>query len=40
MYILQVASARFSYCGHGLARSARFTSYGNPVYTEVVKLNT
>ncbi len=23
--------ARFSYCGRGFARSARFTSYGNPV---------
>ncbi len=41
---LQVASARFarfSYCGRGFARSARFTSYGNSVCTiEVVKLNT
>ncbi len=41
---IQVASARFarfSYCGHGFARSAHFTSYGNPVCTiEVVKLNT
>ncbi len=43
-YILQVASARFarfSYCGRGFARSARFTLYGNPMCTiEVVKLNT
>ncbi len=41
---LQVASARFacfSYCGRGFARSARFTSYDNPICTiEVVKLNT
>ncbi len=36
--VIQVASARFSYCGRGFAH---FTSYGNPVCTiEVVKLNT
>ncbi len=46
LYVLyvQVASARFarfSYCGRGFTRSARFTSYGNPVCTnEAVKLNT
>ncbi len=41
---LQVASARFarfSYCGRGFTRYARFTSYGNRVCTiEVVKLST
>ncbi len=33
--------ARFSYCRRGFARSAHFTSYGNPVYViEVTKMSS